>query len=307
MSVSAELVRLWLRWSMKRSNHPGLPIAERRRRLARFETRVPDPPRGVEVLERTLGGIGALRVWTPALVPDRRILFLHGGAYVAGSAALYGHILWRFALAAKAEIVAIDYRLAPEHPFPAALDDAVAAWLALLGEGADPRCCAVVGDSAGGGLALALLLRLRDRRLPMPAAAAGLSPWTDLALTGATLRTNAIRDPMLNIDDVPIMAAHYLAGADPQNPYASPLYGDLAGLPPVLIQVGSDELLLDDSVRMAKRLRQARVETELEIWPRMPHVWHAFAPIMPEARRAIERVGAFVRHHTAGEARAAAA
>ena len=259
--------------------------------------------------EQPLGGRPALRVRSLASQPARQILFLHGGAYVTGSPALYRHILWRFAVAAEAQVAAIDYRLAPEHPFPAALDDAVAAWQGLLAEGADPRRCAVMGDSAGGGLALALLLRLRDMGAALPGAAVALSPWTDLVMTGKSLQRNAAKDPMENPDDVPYLArcylgdvpylaACYLGEGDPRNPYASPLYGDPTGLPPTLIQVGSDEILLDDSVRMAERMKAAGCHVELEIWPRMPHVWHAFAPVMPEAKRAIARIGEFLRRHT---------
>ena len=307
MSLQAELVRAWLRWSMKRSNHPNVTIAERRRRIAGYERWVPRPPRGIEMLARALGGAPALRVKGRGTQPERQILFLHGGAYVTGSPTLYRHILWRFAVAAEAQVAAIDYRLAPEHPFPAALEDAVAAWHGLLDEGADPSRSVVMGDSAGGGLALALLLRLRDMRAPLPAGAVALSPWTDLAMTGNSLQRNGAADPMENPDDIPYLAACYLGdGGDPRNPYASPLYGDPTGLPPALIQVGGDEILLDDSVRMAEGMRAAGCEVELEIWPRMPHVWHAFAPVMPEARQAIARVGAFVRQHTAATRSAAA-
>ena len=150
----------------------------------------------------------------------------------------------------------------------------------------------IMGDSAGGGLTLAALLKLRDDGLPLPAAAVALSPWTDLALTGASLKLNARSDPMLNVEHLPMLAQEYLAGADPRLPYISPLYGDLAGLPPILLQVGGDEILRDDAVRMHERLRDAGCQSELEVWPRMPHVWHAFAPVLPEARRAIASVGA---------------
>jgi acetyl esterase/lipase len=305
MSLQAELVRAWLRWSMKRSNHPNVTIGERRRGIAAYERWVPRPPRGIEMLDRPLGGIPALRVESRASRSDCQILFLHGGAYVTGSPALYRHILWRFAIAAEARVAAIDYRLAPEHPFPAALEDAVAAWRGLLDEGADPRRSVVLGDSAGGGLALALLLWLRDIGSPLPAAAVALSPWTDLAMTGDSLQRNSAADPMENPDDIPYLVACYLGDGDPRNPYASPLYGDLTGLPPSLIQVGSDEILRDDSVRMAERMRAAGCEVELEVWPRMPHIWHAFAPVMPEARQAIARVGAFVRQHTVASSDAA--
>ena len=188
-----------------------------------------------------------------------------------------------------------DYRLAAEHPFPAALDDAVTVyrWLAKR---INPKRIAVVGDSAGGGLAFGTLYRLRDEGLPLPAAAVAISPWTDLALTGPSLQSNAAADPMMDVTRLPAFADCYLAGADARHPYASPLYGDPAGLPPTLIQVGSDEILRDDSLRMAERLKAAGCHAELEIWPRMPHAWHLYARILPEGRQAIARAGRFVQH-----------
>ena len=178
---------------------------------------------------------------------DRQILYLHGGGYVIGSPSLYRHLTWRLASVARARLLAADYRLAPEHPFPAALDDAMAAYKWMLADGADPRQVAVIGDSAGGGLAFALLLRCRDEgRVPLPAAVGGAVAMDRLALTGASLRRNAVADPFVDANGIPPIAEYYLAGADPRHPYASPLYGDPTGLPPALIQVGSDEVLLDD-------------------------------------------------------------
>ena len=161
-----------------------------------------------------------------------------------------------------------------------------------------------MGDSAGGGLALALALKLRDRGEPLPAAIVALSPWTDLAITGQSCRRNAAFDPVLKSDDLKMLAAQYLGRADPRDPYVSPLYGDPRGLPPTLFQVGSDEILRDDSERMAQRMREAGRDVTIEIWPRMPHVWHGFAPVLPEARRAILRIGEFVRRWTATESSA---
>lgn len=293
MSLRAELLRLGIRLFLKPGLHPGIPITERRKRLGAYEGWISRPPRGTETRDLPLGRIPAVRVARPDSKPGRHVLFLHGGGYIAGSPALYQHILWRFADACRAEIAAVDYRLAPENPFPAALDDAVDAWRALLDEGVDPRRCAILGDSAGGGLALGLAKRLRDEAIPLPAAVVALSPWTDLAITGDSVR-NDRADPMLRSDCLKPFAAQYLGGADCRNPYASPLYGDMRGLPPTLLQVGSDEILRDDSVRMAERMREAGCAVTLEVWPRMPHVWHAFAPIMPEAGKAIARVGAFI-------------
>jgi len=296
MSLRGELLRLAARCFIKPGNQADVGVAAHRRQAVRFERWVPTPPSGTETIDTALGGVAASRIATPGARAGRHILYLHGGGYIAGSPALYQHLTWRLAAAGRARISVIDYRLAPEHPFPAALDDADAAWRGLLAEGVDSRQCVVMGDSAGGGLALALMLKLRDRGAPLPAAAVALSPWTDLAITGASCRRNATADPMLNGNDLRPLAAHYLGGADPGNPYASPLYGDPRGLPPTLFQVGSDEVLLDDSVRMAERMRDGGCAVTLEIWPRMPHVWQAFVPFLPEAGRAIARIGAFVRH-----------
>jgi acetyl esterase/lipase len=293
-TIRAELVRLGARLFIKRrARHERL--RQTRHRFRALEALVPKPPRGTVTTPVSAGGVPADRVALPAAQPDCDLLYLHGGAYRVGSPATYRHFTWRLAGAVRASVLVIDYRLAPEHPFPAALEDAVSSYSWLLAHGSDPRRLVIVGDSAGGGLALALLLKLRDEGLPIPAGAAVVSPWTDLALTGNSLTTNSAADPMLNADDVPGFAADYLAGTDPHHPYASPLYGDPAGLPPILIQIGSDEILYDDAVRMADRLRRASCEVELQIWPRMPHVWHLFAPILPEARQAIAAIGRFLR------------
>ncbi len=300
MSLRAEILRLGTRCLLKGKPGRDASLADRRQRAAAADRLVPNPPRGIMRLAVDAGGVAAEWVMAPVSRPARHILFLHGGGYVIGSPSLYRNLTWRLAVAARARLLAVDYRLAPENPFPAALEDAMTAYEWLLADGADPRQLTVVGDSAGGGLAFALLLRCRDEgRLPLPAAVAALSPWTDLALTGASLRRNAVADPFVDANGIPPVAEYYLAGADPRHPYASPLYGDPTGLPPALIQVGSDEVLLSDATRMADRLRAADCEVALEIWPRMPHVWHLFATVMPEARRAIARVGGFVRERTA--------
>lgn len=290
--MRSELARLGLRWFIKRRRYAT--VAAARQSLLAAARWIPRPRAGTEVRRIDAGGVPGEVITTPASRPDRHVLFLHGGGYVTGSPALYRHFTWRIATAARARVLALDYRLAPEHPFPAALDDSVAAYLWLVGGMGDPRRTAVMGDSAGGGLALALLSRLRDDGLDLPAAAIALSPWTDLALAGASLSLNARSDPMLNAADARLFAECYLAGADPRHPYASPLYGNPAGLPPTLIHVGSDEIMRDDAVRMAAALREAGCRVEIEVWRRMPHVWHLFAPVLPEAKQAIANIGAFV-------------
>jgi epsilon-lactone hydrolase len=293
MGLRVELVRIGARLLMKRRGARA-DVARARKRLRLMERLVPDPPAGITIEHIDAGGVQADRITPAAWQGDRHALFLHGGGYVTGSAAVYRDFSWRMAVAARARLVVPDYRLAPEHPFPAALDDAVAAYRWLLAQGAVPARLGTVGDSAGGGLAFALLLRSRDEGLPDPAGIVALSPWTDLALTGASWRENAKKDPVISAAGAAEYAKYYLGGADPRAAYASPLYGNFPRAPPTLIQVGSDEVLRDDAVRMAERLRAAGGHVELEIWPRMPHVWHVFAPILPEARRAIARVGGFL-------------
>jgi epsilon-lactone hydrolase len=295
MSLRAELVRLGVRWFIKRRSRPRANVAQSRQWSATLDRFIPNPPAGTETTTVDAGGVPAVLVSTRASRRDRHILYLHGGGFVTGSSSLYRHLTWRLAAGARARLLSVDYRLAPEHPFAAALEDALSAYRSLLADAGDSRRIAVMGDSSGGNLAFALLLKSRDEGLPLPAAAVGLSPWLDLALTGPSFQLNAEVDPMLNADEAPRLVEHYLAGADPRDPYASPLYGDPAGLPPTLLQVGSDEVLRDDSVRMADKLRAAGCQVELEIWPRMPHVWHLFASVMPEARQAIERIGIFLQ------------
>jgi monoterpene epsilon-lactone hydrolase len=301
MSLRAELVRFGLRWTLKRRNHRARSVEEHRRFAMSAERLIPDPPPNTRTIALNVCGVRADLITTPSSEDHRHVLFLHGGAFIVGSPKLYRHLTWRIAAAARAQVLAVDYRLAPEHPFPAALEDAFTAYNWLLANGADPGRIAIMGDSAGGGLVFSLMLRLRDQGWPLPAAAVALSPWTDLALTGASLKLNSACDPLISCDGPPLFVADYLGGADPRMPYVSPLYGDPAGLPPTMIQVGSDEVLHDDAVRMADRMRAAGCHVDLEIWPRMPHVWHVFVPLIPEARRAIDRIGAFVRQRTGYE------
>jgi acetyl esterase/lipase len=293
MSLRAELVRLGARLLLKRrSRHVDVEAV--RTAMRRMERLVPRPPRRSRTTEIKADGLSFHEVTTDASRRERYVLYLHGGAYVCGTPAHYRHFSWRIADALEACVWMLEYRLAPEHPFPAALEDAVAGYQWLADNMPTPGRLFVMGDSAGGGLALSLLLKLRDDRVQLPDAAVALSPWTDLALTGPSLKQNAAADPMINADDLPKFARLYLGGTDPMTPYASPLYGDPTGLPPVLIQVGSDEILRDDAVRMATTLRKDNPLSKLEVWPRMPHGWQLFVPILPEAHRAIAHIGEFI-------------
>jgi epsilon-lactone hydrolase len=293
MSLRAELLRLGIRMLLKRRSGP-VNVERWRQEMRAIERFVPHPPARTLATEVEAGRSAFHQVATDASQPDRNVLYLHGGGYVSGSPVYYRHFLWRIADALRARVWALRYRLAPEHAFPAPLQDAAEGYHWLAANTPDIRQLFVMGDSAGGGLALCLLLKLRDEGKALPAAAVALSPWTDLALTGASLEANAKADPMMNVDDLPEVAKLYLAGADPRSPYASPLYGDPAGLPPVLIQVGSDEILRDDAVRMVEKLRSSNARSELQIWHRMPHTWQLFAPVLPEARQAIAQIGEFI-------------
>jgi epsilon-lactone hydrolase len=244
------------------------------------------------------GGVKAEWIVPPNAAQDRVILYLHGGGYVMGSINTHRAMVARIARASEARALALDYRLAPEHPFPAAVEDAVAAYKWLLAQGYKPGKIVVSGDSAGGGLTLATLLAIRDQGLPMVAAAAPISPWNDMGGTGASMKTLADKDPMVDFAGLSRMAKMYQGSADVKNPLLSPIYADPKGLPPLLIQVGGAEVLLDDSTRFAEKATAAGVPVELEVWEDMVHVWHVFAKILPEGQQAIDKIGKFVLAHT---------
>ena len=228
------------------------------------------------------------------------VLYLHGGGYVIGSPRSHRHLAAAIARAATGTALLPDYRRAPEHRFPAAVDDAVAAYRWLIDDhGAHPGSVVIAGDSAGGGLMLATLLALRDAGVPLPAAGVGISPWTDLSCGQPSHTTLAPTDPIVEASTLRRMVAAYLGTADPRTPLASPLHGDLRGLPPLLIQVGTDEVLLDDATALVASARAAGVDATLEVWDRMVHVWHWFLPMLDEAQAAVERIGDFVRMRTA--------
>ncbi len=234
--------------------------------------------------------------------PNRRVLYFHGGGYVYGSAVTHRRLCEDIAAAGRCAVLNLDYRLAPEHPFPAAVEDAIEALKFVQANGPDgpgaPDSTFVAGDSAGGGLTLATLLAARERDLDQPDAAIAISAWTDLANTGDSIASLADDDPQKS--SVPMLenlACQYLAGADAENPLASPLYADLAGLPPLLMQVGGAEMLLSDTTRAAERARSVGVDVVEEVWDEMFHVWHQFAPLLPEGRQAIQRIGEFINKH----------
>jgi monoterpene epsilon-lactone hydrolase len=275
---------------------PDAPLAEMRKGLDAMGGAVPGLP-GITATAVDAGGVAAEWIEPAERDAGRVLLYLHGGGYVLGSVQSHRPMIERLAVACRARVLALNYRLAPEAPFPAAVDDAVAAYRWLLTQGTQPAQVAIAGDSAGGGLTLAALVALRDAGEPMPACAVPISPWTDMEGTGESMLTRAAVDPM--VQKVPLlqMAGVYLKGADARNPLASPLHADFTGLPPLLIQVGDAETLLDDSTRLEPKLAAAGVDVSLEVWPDMIHVWHLFAPMLAQGQQAIERIGEFVRAH----------
>lgn len=287
-------MRSMLREQVAPQFRAGIPLETLRQILDAMGSQAAMPA-GVDVVRGELAGMTCEWLTGPGCSRDAALLHLHGGGYVMGSCNSHRAISARAGIACGIQAVLPEYRLAPEHPFPAAVDDAVAAYQALLAQGIAPGNIAVLGDSAGGGLTVATLLALREAAIELPRAVVLLSPWLDMTLSGDSLRTRAEADPWLAPDLLGPMGKLYGGERDPAEPGLSPLFAELAGLPPMLIQVGDQEILLSDSTRMAERARQAGVEVEIEVWDELWHVWHLFAPMLPEANQAIERIGAFVR------------
>ncbi len=281
------LIRVQVKRKMK--NKPSL---EQVRRVMNAGT-LP-APKDVDYRTGSVGGIYGEWVGQPVLAEDAPVLlYLHGGGYFACSPRTHRPITGSFARAGLRVFVP-DYRLAPEHPYPAAVEDARAAWQGLRASGYAADGMAVAGDSAGGGLSLALMVALREAGEALPAAAVLFSPWTDLAGTGESIRTNAKREAMFDVNSAEIGADFYLGGADPRTPGISPLYADLHGLPPLLIHVGDREVLRDDATRVTKKARDAGVRVEERVWPVVPHVWQ-MAAFVPEARESLARAAEFVK------------
>ena len=272
-------------------------LADRRKRLDALGAQYALPA-DVRVEAVNANGVAAEWTTTPTADPSRVILFLHGGGYISGSIDSHRHMIAQAGREAHARTLALGYRLAPEHPFPAALDDAVAGYRYLLSSGLAAKRICVAGESAGGGLAIALLVSARDAGLELPACVWCSSPWVDLEMTGASMTTKAAVDPLISKPYLEELAAAYLNGADPRLPLASPIHADLRGLPPMLIQVGSCETLLDDAVRLAGAAGAADVRVTLDVWPDMIHAWHLFYQQVDVGRRALAAVGAFVRSMT---------
>lgn len=249
--------------------------------------------RNVGVRRTSLGGVGVEILSPPGAASGGLVIYLHGGAYVSASVRSYRRLVSHLAGATARRVIAVDYRLAPEHPFPAALDDSIAVYRALLREEAGEGIV-LAGDSAGGGLALATAVALRGGGVPLPSAMVCIAPWTDLTCSGLSMRTRERRERMLSPAGLRLDARRYAGGEDLRSPLVSPLFADLTGLPSMLIQVGDDEILLDDSIRLADSARMAGVDVNLQVWPKLWHVWHLFAGLIPEADEAVRAIADFL-------------
>ena len=264
---------------------------------AAFNALMAQVPVPADVLEKPteIGGVGGIEVTIPGNESERVILYFHGGVYVIGSAATSVPLVSGLVRRVGVNAITLDYRLAPEHPYPAAVEDARAAYAGLLAQGTDPGQIVLAGDSAGGGLAVATLLAAREAGLPMPSCAFLMSPYADLTLSGETLTERQSLDPILTPEGLRVRAPEYVAAADASDPLISPIFGDLSGLPPLLIQVGSHEILLSDALRLAERAATTDVAVTLDVTPGAPHVFQGFAGLLDEAAAALDRASDFVK------------
>jgi epsilon-lactone hydrolase len=284
----------------------GSSVNEQRRLLREAVSAVPLPA-DVTVTAAALGDVRTAEITVDGIEPRHVVLYFHGGVYVIGDAFLAADLASQVGRRTQAKVISVDYRLAPEHPYPAAVDDALAAYEALLHNDIAPSDIAFAGESAGGGLAVATLVNARDHGLPLPAATFVMSPYADLTLAGATMETRREVDPLFSRELLQARVADYTAGQDAALGLISPVFADLSGLPPLIIQAGTHEVLLDDALRLAQQAAAADVEVTLDITPLVPHVFQAYHPMLDEAAAALDRAGQFLSAHLARAALTAAA
>jgi monoterpene epsilon-lactone hydrolase len=284
---------------LRQSAIPVDADVDEQRRLLRELVSAQPLPADVTVTEGELGGVSTAEIAVDGIEPRHVVLYFHGGVYVIGDAALAAGLASQVGRRTQARVISVDYRLAPEHPYPAAVDDALAAYEALLDSGSAPSSIVFAGESAGGGLAIATLVNARDRGLPLPAASLVMSPYVDLTLAGATMETRSEVDPLLSREALQARVGDYIAGQDAALGLISPVFADLSGLPPLIIQAGTHEVLLDDALRLARQAAEADVEVMLDITPGVPHVFQAYYPMLDEAAAALDRAGLFLSEHLA--------
>ncbi len=290
---------------LRQSAFPADADVNEQRRLLRELLSAQPLPSDVTVTSAELGGVPTAEITVDGVEPRHVVLYFHGGVYVMGDAALAAGLASQVGRRTQAKVISVDYRLAPEHPYPAAVDDAHAAYKALLEDGMDPADIVFAGESAGGGLAVATLVNALDHGLPMPAAAYVMSPYVDLTLGGTTIDAKRERDPLLSREALEARVPDYTSERDAALGLISPIFADLTGLPPLIIQAGSHEVLLDDAVRLAREAAMADVEVTLEITPGVPHVFQAYHAILDEGAAALDRAGDWLSAHLAGAERVA--
>jgi epsilon-lactone hydrolase len=284
---------------LRQSAFPADSDVNEQRRLLRELTSSQPLPADLTVTSGALGGVPTAEITIDGVEPRHVVLYFHGGVYVLGDAIQAADLASQVGRRTRARVISVDYRLAPEHPYPAAVDDALAAYEALLEDGTDPSDIAFAGESAGGGLAIATLVNARDHGLPLPAAAFVMSPYADLTLAGGTMETKGEVDVLMSREALQSRVTDYTAGQDAALGLISPIFADLSGLPPLIIQAGTHEVLLDDAVRLARQAATADVEVTLDITPGVPHVFQTFHPILDEGRAALDRAGQFLWAHLA--------
>ena len=284
---------------LRQSAFPADSDVSQQRRLLRELTSAQPLPAGVTVTAAALGGVPTAEITIDGVEPRHVVLYFHGGVYVLGDAISAASLAGQIGRRTRATVISVDYRLAPEHPYPAAVDDALAAYQALLLAGTNPADIAFAGESAGGGLAIATLVNAREHGLPLPAAALVMSPYADLTLAGTTMDSKRADDPLLSREALQARIPDYTAGHDPAAGLISPIFAGLSGLPPLIIQAGTHEVLLDDAVRLARQAATADVEVTLDITPGVPHVFQAYYPVLDEAAAALDRAGQFLSAHLA--------
>jgi acetyl esterase/lipase len=288
---------------LRQSAFPVDVDVSEQRRLLREVTSAQPLPADVTVTAAVLGGVPTAEITVDGVEAGHVVLYFHGGVYVLGDAFGAADLAAQIGRRTRARVISVDYRLAPEHPYPAAVDDALAAYQALLDNGAAPSDIVFAGESAGGGLAVATLVNARDHGLPLPAAAFVMSPYADLTLAGTTMETKREVDPLMSPENLRTRVTDYTAGQDATIGLISPVFADLSGLPPLLIQAGTHEVLLDDAVRLARQAATADVEVTLDLTPGVPHVFQTFYPILDEAAAALDRAGQFLSAHLASAQR----
>jgi monoterpene epsilon-lactone hydrolase len=299
MSIQATITNLVLRYSFKRKGKGPLNVGATRHTINKMAKKYPPPPADIKhtPVPAHTGKALCSAEWLSVAKPQRTVLYFHGGGYFFCGLETHRPTCAYIARVCEAQVLSVDYRMAPEHVFPAAVDDAVAWWQELLAQGIKPENVIFSGDSAGGGLALACLVAARDKGLPMPAGAVLFSPWTDLSCSGPSMKTLSKADVMFNPESLPEAAALYLAGKPGNTPLASPLFADLKGLPPLMIHASTHEILLDDSTRLHERAKAQGVQSELHLKAKMPHVWPTML-MLPEARQTLKECAQFMARLT---------